>query len=112
LLVRDEPANSRSDLLDQALAAAGPAGRRPEHDAEALLKSVAKNVAQQVAAGVADRRLRADVRTRCYNELVPLLRQVAGGLVVERARLRRARLGAGAALGLLAVAVLWAVLSS
>lgn len=75
----------------------------PESDAEHRLKSLAKRLAQACAASVDDRRLRATVRTRCYNESLSLLRQIDERRNAERLRHRRLLAAAGAAVVVLAL---------
>ena len=101
-----QPAPEALDPLHRAIRrfGAGLTERRRRARAQELdhtIKGVAKAVAQQMSESVADRRLRAAVRTRCYNELVPLLRQLSVHQACDRARYRRTSGTAAAAIALL-----------
>lgn len=105
-----QPVPSALDPLYRAIRrfGGGLTERRRRARAQELdhtIKSVAKAVAQDMSESVPDRRLRADVRTRCYNELVPLLRQLSVSQAWDRARYRRMSATAATAIGLLTLGV-------
>ena len=58
-------------------------------DLERNIKSLAKRLAQRGASPVADRRVRAHLRTHYYNQLSALLNVLTRGRVSERIRYRR-----------------------
>lgn len=58
-------------------------------DTAAELKSLAKAAARDASARIGDRRLRAEVRTDCYNHLVAALQQIDHRHLVRRARQQR-----------------------
>ena len=58
-------------------------------DLERTIKALAKRLAQRGASPVADRRVRAHLRTYYYNQLSALLSVLTRGRVSERLRYRR-----------------------
>ncbi|MEQ8858779.1 MAG: hypothetical protein RIC56_09040 [Pseudomonadales bacterium] len=76
---------------------------------EPELKSLAKHLARSATAEIGDRHVRAQVRTRCYNQTLALLRQVDERWRAQRRRLLRA-LTAAAATALTTTLALVAVL--
>lgn len=109
----DAPAPARtpdpeSRVSEQTSSAAIPApspravgGGAADHTSKAL----AKGLAREIATGIGDRRIRAEVRTRSYNQLVALLQGFDTRLAAEHARRRRLLTGAAGI-----IAVLGAVL--
>lgn len=100
------PESASSPAFD---AVAGELGgylhRRPGRDPESAIKSLAKTMARDATARITDRHLRAVVRTDCYNQMVAVLRHIDQRRMLQRAELRRTRIGFAAAVGLLAIAL-------
>ena len=78
----------------------------PAGDGEQALKALAKNLARDSASDIGDRHLRARIRTRCYLQLVALLREFDLQRQADRRRYRRLLKAGASAIALLAAALL------
>jgi hypothetical protein len=69
----------------------GAARRRRGADPAAAIKSLAKTIARDSTAPIPDRRLRAEVRTRCYNRMVAVLLEIEDKRSLQRSRYNRSQ---------------------
>ena len=70
---------------------AGSRSRHRRGDPAAAIKSLAKTMARDTTAPIADRHLRAEVRTLCYNQMVAVLLALDGKRRSQRARYNRSQ---------------------
>lgn len=74
-------------------------------------KALAKRLAQDTAATVEDRKIRAQVRAACYNQLITLLRLVIRAQSADREWYWRVTLVAAFGLSLLSAVLTWRLVS-
>ncbi len=101
----DEPVTERAASLHATPLSALPSRHPVAVDSENTIKTLAKVLARDATADIADRHLRAQVRTNTYNRIVQLLRQIDTRRIAQQRWYRRALTILGSATLLLSAAL-------